>query len=73
MQINFIFEEPAKKLKHATAATCNKPGFRPVSWQQQGYCFMLNAEKCAKHWESLLKADKCWKKWENVLKAERVS
>ncbi len=28
---------------------------------KQGYCFMLNAEKCAKHWESMLKADKCWK------------
>jgi hypothetical protein len=23
----------------------NKTGFRPVSWQQQGYCFMLNAEE----------------------------
>jgi hypothetical protein len=39
----------------------NKTDFRPVSWQQQGYCFMLNDEKCAKHWESMLKADKCCK------------
>ncbi len=23
----------------------NKTGFRPVSWQQQGYCFMLNSEE----------------------------
>jgi hypothetical protein len=46
----------------------NKTGFRPVSWQQQGYCFILNAEKCPKHWESMLKTDKCCKNRLNIEK-----
>ncbi len=45
--------ESEKKLYDLTKTIDNKPGFRPVSWQQQGLCFMLNAEKCAK---SMLKS-----------------
>ncbi len=45
---------------------------------EQGYYFMLNAEKCAKHWESMLKAEnaekmrKCAKSWESLLKYGKV-
>ncbi len=33
---------------------------------------MLNAEKCAKHWESMLKADKCWKIGKTLRKYVKV-
>jgi hypothetical protein len=42
---NEIFPSLTKSTVYDIFSNSNKTGFRPVSWEQQGYYFMLNAEE----------------------------